>query len=269
MTTQRVLVVADAHFDHWGQAGPHPLEALTRSEWDGLDALILAGDVANKGHVRWKQALAWLGDRIDPPKTWIFPGNHDYYGGDYLDRDDKLREVAEGAGAPYAQKAEIRMPGRRFLCCTLWTDMKLGGDLQLAEWRAEEQMNDYRLIRISRDGYRKARPRDTRALHLVHRTWLEERLADPYEGATTVVTHHAPHPRSLGLFGLGSVSACYASDLTVLIERHQPDDWLHGHTHIYADYDVGRTRLRCVSIGYPTGDGSGQAPGIWAGLIEW
>ena len=130
-------------------------------------------------------------------------------------------------------------------------------------------MNDYRLIRVAGASYRRIRAADTVALHRDHRRWLEARLAEPFDGDTVVVTHHAPHPACLGRFEGGSLAAAYASDLTDLIEAHRPALWLHGHTHVPSDLTVGATRVLNVSIGYPPGVDGSPAGDPRAGLLEW
>ncbi len=64
-----------------------------------------------------------------------------------------------------------------------------------------------------------------------------------------MVTHHAPHPRALAAGA--PLPWCYASDLTALIEEFQPAEWVFGHTHRPVVFEVGRTKLRNVSVGYP------------------
>jgi hypothetical protein len=41
------------------------------------------------------------------------------------------------------------------------------------------------------------------------------------------------------------------SDLEALILKHQPERWLYGHTHHRVTFNVGRTSLTNVSLGYP------------------
>ena len=38
--------------------------------------------------------------------------------------------------------------------------------------------------------------------------------------------------------------------LEPLIKAHQPDLWIHGHTHTSFDYRVGRCRVLCNPRGY-------------------
>lgn len=244
----RALILGDLHLDFWLQSKEEPLPGLDRQVFDMIDLVVLAGDITNKSHVRWRTALEWLAERVSLDKVWAFPGNHDAYSGQ-LDRDDKLREIIEEYGGHFGQKSEIRLGGRRFLCCTLWTDMQLGGALADNMAEAAKLMNDYKYIRLAKRGYARLRPMDTVAIHQDQLDWLDIALAAPFEGETVVVTHHAP---LLDCLAPGhSLPAAYASDLRWLIERHQPALWMHGHVHQQKDFDDGRTRVRNVALGYP------------------
>lgn len=241
-----VLIAADMHLDAWAAQG---LNALDLLDFNGVDALIIAGDLTNKPKVRWKQAFAQIGERIALDRVWLIPGNHDYY--DFrLDGDDRLASIAHEAGAHFAQKMEIVLGATRYLCCTLWTDFALGGGSAEANaGRSDWEMNDFRYIRVARHGYRKARPSDTIAVHHDHLAWLRKRLSAPFSGRTVVVTHHAPHPAALPPGA--PLPWFYASDLTNFIEEFQPDEWAFGHTHHPTEFRIGRTLLRNVSMGYP------------------
>ena len=93
------------------------------------------------------------------------------------------------------------------------------------------------------------RPVDTIALHRDHRSWLDTSLAEPFDGETVVVTHHAPHPDCLQAGH--SLAAAYASDLSTLILRREPLIWAHGHVHQHSEVQLGRTRIINVALGYP------------------
>jgi Icc-related predicted phosphoesterase len=76
-------------------------------------------------------------------------------------------------------------------------------------------------------------------------------MATPFRGPTVVITHHAPHPNSVNSRFVGDpLNPAFVSDLGDLIARHQPDLWLHGHTHCSGDYRLGRTRVICNPAGY-------------------
>ena len=131
----RIFITADLHLDLWLAAGRDPLAALDAATWADLDALIIAGDLANKPKTRWPKLLARISRHIDPARIHIFPGNHDYYD-HVLDGDDRLERICAAAGCHFEQKREIVIGRTRLLCCTLWTDFALTGDPDAAMARA-------------------------------------------------------------------------------------------------------------------------------------
>jgi Icc-related predicted phosphoesterase len=222
---------------------------LPTAQWAGIEAVIIAGDLTNKPRIRWKYAIRHLSRYIDAGRVHILPGNHDYY--DFrLDGEDRLAEIARSEGAHFLQKSEVVIGNTRLLCCTLWTDFALNGDVAASQAIAKSRMNDYRYIRNGAAGFRRIRPYETAFIHAEHRGWLEERLSQPHPGPTIVVTHHCPHPALISETP-SELDPIYGSDLTDLIQRHQPEAWLFGHTHFQAETVVGRTLLRNVSLGYP------------------
>lgn len=251
MTTSsplRLLVLADMHLDRWLPHGLDPLADLSEDDLASVDLCILAGDLTDKAPVRWPGAFDWLGKRIDLHRTYAFEGNHDYYD-ERIDDGARHAEIAAAHGVGYAQTAEIVLGQHRFLCATLWTDFALYGDRVGAMYDAERVMNDYRKIRIASEGYRRLYPAYTARLHAEHRAWLERQLAKPFEGQTTVVTHHAPHPSCVS--SDATWAPAYASDLTDMIKRYRPTRWVYGHTHRAHRTVVGATEILCASVGRP------------------
>nr|WP_244437726.1 metallophosphoesterase [Roseivivax isoporae] len=212
---------------------------------------MLAGDVANGFSKGWRRILPLVFERIDPGRVHVFPGNHDFYRG-HLDAPGKLAAVCVELGCHYAQQSEIRpAPGHRILMCTLWTDFDIGPlPVDVAMHAAEDKMNDYRHIRLSKNGYRRITGPDICTAHKLDRAWLEERLAEPFQGETTVITHHAPHPRALR-HPEADVAAAYASDFSDMVLAYRPARWLYGHTHHPVDFRIGGCQIQNVSVGYP------------------
>lgn len=249
----RVLILADLHLDMWLGVERDPLVALAPDVWASLDALIIAGDLSNKPKVRWAPLIRHLAKYVPLERIHLVPGNHDYF--DHtIDGDDRLAAICAEAGAHFAQMSEILIADTRFLCCTLWTDFALHGDPPTAMRVAQTDMNDFRYIRLGGAGHRRIRPSDLAFAHSGHRAWLEERLAAPFAGRTIVATHHCPHPDLISE-ERGGIDPAYGSNLLTLIEKHQPERWLFGHTHHSVETDVGRTLVKNVSLGYP-----GQVP---------
>jgi len=138
-----ILVIADLHLDFWLGAGRDPFAALDPIVLASLDALILAGDIANKPRVRWPNMFRHIACYVRPEITYVVPGNHDYF--DHIvNGDERLRNICDQAGVRFAQKSEIMLGEVRILCCTLWTDFCLHGDPASAMRIAEQGMKDYR-----------------------------------------------------------------------------------------------------------------------------
>ena len=244
----KFLVLSDLHFDFWTDVGRDPF-AGSEYIFADLDHFLIAGDLTNKPKVRWKYAFERLSRLLPLERVSIFPGNHDFY--DFrLDGEDRLAQIASGFGIRYAQKRQLVFDDVRILCATLWTDFELGGHKSVNENQIQAQMNDFKHIRIASKGYRRLRPSDLVTQHRNHFSWLDCALSEPFDGQTFVATHHAPHPSVLQGH-LGSVGAAYASDLSELIRKHQPDRWFFGHCHDAQDSRVGTTQLINVSLGYP------------------
>ena len=147
---------------------------------------------------------------------------------------------------------------------------------------ANRYMNDFRLITVPvgqvlrpKMERRKLTAEDTLARHWIDRAWLLRQLTSPFNGATVVVTHHAP--------GLESVDPKYASDwLTPAFVSHLPDEffgdhatrrmtepamWIHGHTHSSTSYKRYSTRVLANPRGYRLRDGSFENAGFDPQLV--
>jgi Icc-related predicted phosphoesterase len=99
-------------------------------------------------------------------------------------------------------------------------------------------------------------PKDTAAIHTQSVEWLRNSLASiPTGKKVVVVTHTAPSHHSIPKRYRGELlSSAFASNLEWLIEKYQPALWVHGHTHGYADYMIGDTRVLANQKGYPRED---------------
>ena len=262
--TGRIAILSDLHIDSYMRAGRDVITALGFESLinNGIDALIIAGDLSDGPAARWSAALGQLAPHIAPDKIYIFPGNHDYFGG-MLDDDNLLAQQAHSVGAHWSQRQELYHGNTRFLCCTLWTDFDLLGDQERAMNIAHRTMRDYERIRKGRPAAHGSgsqlrsygpliEPSDTVTIHSEHKAWLEEHLMTPHPagdaGHTVIVTHHGPHLSTAG--PVDGLTPSFHSNLTNLIERFAPDAWFFGHSHRRLRGTVGQTDLRNVSVGY-------------------
>lgn len=258
------------------------------------DAVILAGDLHGCAPAALRWLAAFRARTGDIPIVYV-PGNHEYYGGVYQHIHAVLQQ---GQALPHVHvlaPGEVvlggQTPGRRVrvLGATLWTDFLLpvqtrAGrevDPERALRQANQCMDDFYRIALAVDerdnvlpepaaGSRLERSfhaQDCRALHVQQRSWLEQRLAQPFEGPTVVVTHHAPCARSVAKAFQGDwLSPAFTSELPgALFEV--PSLWVHGHTHTAFDYRVGTCRVVCNPRGYASHARGSQTPGFDPNLV--
>lgn len=265
----KLLVYSDLHLDMF----PWDWKPSTQ-QMQGIDAVVLAGDIAEG-----TRGLVWARDTFPDTAIVYIDGNHEFYGQHWDKHGDIMRQRAREREIHYLESEAVTIAGVRILGCTLWTDYALnGGDDRLQFMsHARNAMNDYKLIRITRSplyGHNRHRlfPAMAASRHEASRRWLAQELGVGTEeggkerskedgGAqghdrnaschppTVVVTHHAPHPKSIPEgFWDHWIAPCYASDLTDLMGPAKL--WIHGHIHDSVDYEVRGTRILSNPRGY-------------------
>jgi predicted phosphodiesterase len=211
------------------------------------DLVILAGDIA-----RPEQAIEWASG-LGKPVLYV-PGNHEFYGSSIPGTLDRLRRLCEGSIVRMLDGDEVHISGVRFLGATLWTDFLLYGEgegHQSAVAAADGFMRDYRRIHVDEAASTLFTPAHSAALFARDAAWLSARLAQPHPGATVVITHHAPSPRSIHpRFAGAPLNACFVSNAEHLLDGRRAQLWIHGHTHDSFDYVVNGTRVVCNPRGY-------------------
>lgn len=255
----KLLILSDLHAE---------FETFEVAKDLDYDVAVLAGDIVAPGRVaaRWLRNPARFGNK---PILQI-AGNHEYYES-VLDQELlEMRRQAKEHDIQFLDCDEVVIAGVRFLGCTLWTDFRLridnpglaGQPVRLLSDRdrsmteCSRYLADYSAIRIddpltsNSRGTRRLVPMDTLQIHRRHRSWLRKKLAEPFDGPTVVVTHHAPHRKSLApRFAEDWASGGFVNEM--LPEFFEtPSLWLHGHTHDSFDYRVGACRVVCNPRGY-------------------
>lgn len=238
----RLLVLSDLHLEVWRDFAPRFDIGTSRP-----DVVVLAGDIHTKAH-----APAWAAQTFPDTPVLYVSGNHEFYGEALDHMGDAIRvECEKYSNVHYLDCDEYVLQGIRFMGVTLWTDFLLfGPDLKRDVMvDAGNVMNDYQRIRVASAGYRKLRPLDTARLHAEQKSWLKEKLSEPFPGPTVVITHMAPSRRSVAPeYASDPVSGAFASDLDELVR--QATLWIHGHTHTSFDYSVGECRVVANPLGY-------------------
>lgn len=219
------------------------------------DVVVCAGDV----DIPLARSIDWLADRMSGVPVVLVPGNHEYWRGE-MDRYSYQDVVAAGRDRAAARGVHLLVDGDsvviddvRFVGGTLWSDFGLRdpiGTLADAIGEAKRRMNDYHRIRYGGNRSKnKLDPRDTIYLHRQTRARIEDALAQPHDGPTVVVTHHAPHPECLPEPGF-DLACCYASDLETTVMYGRPDLWVHGHIHGRVDFDFRGCRFLANARGH-------------------
>ena len=214
------------------------------------DVLILAGDIVcvddiALGSPRGKYYTNWLkraGKSYN--KVFMVMGNHEYYHGDYLEVEKQLRAVLPKNVTLLQNEAEL-YEGVQFVGTTLWSSYKDEDETVMAT--ASDRMNDFNCIRKGEFGsftIQDALDEHKKAIKYLNDTL--PKLKEP----TVVITHHAPSPQSLGDYVDEELKYAYHTDLTELIEKHQPVLFCHGHIHNSNDYSIGETRVVANPRGY-------------------
>lgn len=208
--------------------------------------VILAGDIA-----RPQEALEWA-RAFDKPVLYV-PGNHEFYGGSIEGTRALLRSLCAGSHVRLLDDDVVEIGGVRFVGTTLWTDFLLYGDArrERAMQDGQHALRDFSLIRLREGDERLFTPADSVARCAVHTRFVTDALARPFAGATVVISHHAPSPRSIHpRFRDSPLNACFISPLEHLLDGARVRLWIHGHTHDSFDYTVNGTRVLCNPRGY-------------------
>ena len=239
----RIRIYSDLHLE-FAPFAPPPNDA---------DMTVLAGDIHNGA-----AGIEWAKDAFGEPVLYL-AGNHEYYEGEFEAVQKAMEAAARKHSVELLDCSELVLDGVRFLGCTLWTDYSLAPQEERSAVieNARKLNPDFQLIRY---GSRAFAPEDAIALCARHRAWLVAALAAPFPGKTVVITHFAPHPRSIAPAYAGHrANPGFVVDLEETMGRAAL--WIHGHTHTFFDYSAGGARVICNPRGYP-GEVTGFRPDL-------
>lgn len=253
----RLLVLSDLHLElkpRWSM----------RRRWPDYDVAVVAGDLASS--VALGVAILATHPVLGAKPAIYVPGNHEYWEDEIGQAEQAGRWAALGTDVHLLQASSVVIDGVRFAGATLWTDYALDGDPIGSAKIAADGMKDHDLIGLRRrTGETSAfMPGDAMAIHERHRTFIEDILAEPFQGPSVVVTHHAPSKRSISdAYRTDDCNPAYASDLEPTLLSRQPDLWVHGHVHNSNDYRIGKTRVVSNPKGYgPSRSKEGAFPRV-------
>jgi len=206
---------------------------------NNADLVIAAGDIGIG-----RQGIDWL-KTINKPVIYV-AGNHEFYTHEYRHTLNLLRSECANTNIAFLEKNRFVFQNTRFLGCTLWTDLLIGGEQKAHELAT--RLNDFRTIRF------KEQPFDQGVFTQLHRRsllWLENQLAEPFAGKTVVISHHAPSRLSWKEEQNNEIKKmAYCNQLDKLFSQYDISAWFHGHIHCLNDYEIAGTRILSNPRGY-------------------
>jgi len=202
------------------------------------DLIIAAGDIG-----MFTQGVDWL-QSLDKKIIYV-AGNHEFYSEEYKQTLNALRRQCEGTCISFLENDELIFQGVRFLGCTLWADLFVEGD-EKAE-ALGKSLNDFRKIIYREDAFNQ---KIFSEFYERSRQWLTSKLAEPFDGKTVVITHHAPTEWSWNDAPGALKKLAYCSDLKELFHEYDITAWFHGHIHSQGDYRIAGARILSNPRGY-------------------
>lgn len=188
----RLLVISDIHLEF----GPFRLS----EPMPEFDVAVFAGDM----HKPIVAGIDWMSDQCEagPLRNRgivYVAGNHEFYNSEMKGNLATGTERAEAAGINLLHRRTVVIEDVRFIGCTLWTDYRLLGTPKPSMVFAGQELNDHRLIRYREEGghFSRFMPWHAAAEHRLDLAFIRSELQTAHAGPTVVVTHHAPHPRSV------------------------------------------------------------------------
>ncbi|WP_027803295.1 metallophosphoesterase [Paraburkholderia dilworthii] len=234
----RIQVASDFHME--SRKGAVATQFLT---YANAELLVLAGDMGKPSEI-CAQFATW------PCPVVYIRGNHEY-------RWKSERRETSGAPVKWINGNVVMLEnGAVFinhilvLGCCLWTDYNLLGQQEHAMHLADNG-NDSHIFRRQESLLNFFSPAQVLLRHNSSLKWLSDQLSEPSRSSKLVITHYAPHRRSLTCNRhLNNFDAAFGSDLHARVR--QANLWVHGHLHRSMDYRVLKCRVVCNPLGGAT-----------------
>ena len=209
----RIGLVSDTHNEFYRCDSKHIPNIFLHKN---IDVLVLAGDIDIEAYgAKWATEQ---GKRLGLPVIYLV-GNHELYSDSKTVREIKteIEEVVAGSNVHYSEHLSVTLGDVKFICATLWTDFVLLGNSKTASCmnKGLTTMSDFDSIREKPDMF--IIPNTMIKWHNQAKTFIENELAEPFDGKRVVVTHHVPSAQCLpeGWDRTNSsslISAMYASN---------------------------------------------------------
>lgn len=244
MSILKVGVVSDLHSDLWHNLDLRYVGGAVQERLKEADVILLAGDIGSS-----TQALGVANHLFPDRPVCLVAGNHEFYDeifGDVLTEMEAAAKVLPNLH--FLNRTAYIGDRLRVLGVTLWTDFNLYGDAPLAII-CLQGMYDFKRIKKDKKTY--ITPQDVIEWHNQDREWLLAELDKPFDGATILMTHHAPVSFAIdSKFDRDSLTPCFASRMEELLVRDDLNLVVWGHTHFGIDKTIDNTRFVSSPVGY-------------------
>ncbi len=234
----RIITFSDLHLE-FGSGFKPPKSS-------DADVMILAGDIIT---FRDYEPLSRFLEGWQKPVIFV-AGNHEFYTNtDMHGEAAKFQEWLSRAhpNVHFLQDSDVTIDGVHFFGGAMWTDFQGGSKKAMLE--AMAQMNDFRLIKMG-NGI-SLTPHYTTELHYQFVKKLLAWFETTRTGNRVVVTHHAPVINPVTKYaGSPLMPAFNSTDMMAIIDEHEPELWVYGHTHECDDHFRGKTRIISNQRGY-------------------
>ncbi len=234
-------------------------DILVADDFHNQPADLKIADVPESGYGRAKRAIRYRDflSRVSFqfPHVIYVMGNHEHYHGKFDLSADLIRTTLGHLNIHnvYLLDNDTKdIDGVRFVGGTMWTDCNKGDPM--TQYHLEQCMNDFRIIRIAKEGFRKFLPARTITEHVKTRDYIKTVVEGTDADMPVVVcTHHAPSALSIHEMYKHDhlMNGGYYSDLSdMLMDQPKIKLWTHGHMHQCFDYQLGDVRVVCNPRGY-------------------
>ena len=200
----KIAIVSDLHLE---------FDTITLENTPNADVLILGGDIciADDMHhypdgggeiVSQHQSRAKMYREFFKQVSGSFKhviqiaGNHEYYHHNWENTIPTLKtEASKHSNFHFLEKDTITIENITFIGTTLWTNCNNRDPL--TEFHLKSHMNDYNVVRVSNNGYRKLQPIDTIKEHDRCLDYIKNVIDNDRTKQYVVCTHHAPSRKSI------------------------------------------------------------------------
>jgi predicted phosphodiesterase len=218
-----------------------PYKTAEFAEYRGEDVLVLAGDIAS-GSTNTVDVIKHFKDQGFPHIVYV-AGNHEYYGGDFVDFNNEMAEkCAVLDGVYFLNPGSITINDVLFVGGTLWTNF---ADNPFSQSAAKRSINDFRVIKNFNTNV-------CAQTYYKHIDFIKQAYAQRTATKTVVVTHFLPARECIAprFRGTNPLNDYFANDLGGYISEMTDATWLFGHTHDAVDVLLGTTSVIANPHGY-------------------